>query len=160
MDGINRLSFSIRRQCQACWPQLTRKGCISLDTNECFPPPSKWTRRQITEVSFGMRKTQAHYFFFLLFALLWYLGDLIKDQEPAVQGAAQAQIKSTLQPPGALSFRSALASLWRTSWNCCLAHDSAACQQPGLPWRLRSRLPGRCMQTGTGRRGTRAATSC
>lgn len=53
--------------------------------------------------------------FFLLFTLLWYLGDLIKDQEPAVQGAAQAQIKSTLQPPGALSFRSALASLWRTS---------------------------------------------
>ena len=36
------------------------------------------------------------YFYFLLFALLWYLGDLIKNQEPTVQGAVQIQIKSPL----------------------------------------------------------------
>ena len=65
----------------------------------------------LTTTQIMLQSRQGQGFFLLLFALLWYPGDLIKDQEPAMQGAAQTLIKSTLYPPVAISFLNGLVSL-------------------------------------------------
>lgn len=83
------------------------------------------------------------HYYFLLFALLRYLGDLIKDQEPVVQGAAQIQIKSPLWPPVVMPFLNSLASQQRAILNCCLALDRKACQQRGQTWHWRTGCQGR-----------------
>lgn len=132
------MDFSIKKQCQVFWPELTRKGCFQWTTFSS----SKWIRSHVIEVLCWVRKP-SRWFFFLLFALLWYLGDLIKDQELAVQGAAQIQIKSPLWPPAVMSFLNSLDSQQRAILNCCLALDRKACQEWGQTWHWRTGCQGR-----------------
>lgn len=99
-------------------------------------------RSHLAEVLCWVRKHVVHDYI-LLFALLWYLGDLIKDQEPAVQGAAQIQIKSPLWPPVVMSFLNSLDSQQRAILNCCLALDRKSCQQWGQTWHWRTGCQGR-----------------